>query len=917
MTPSPPSPGRPRAGKECPTPHLNATRELADRVQSLIKEGYVEIDGHELDIATVVAVSRFDCKPFIKRTPKLQENVEAGRDILNAHIDRGSKLYGINTGFGGSADLRTNEMLALQRALIQHQQSAVLTPRDLAAEGGDHQETSSHSMPSAWVKGAMLIRCNTNIRGHSAIALQIADTLVEFVRRDMTPIVPLRGSISASGDLMPLSYLAGALQGNPDTFVRTGKGRNFKVINARDAFEEIQRLNQEDEAKHGKQLVHGTSIEYAPIVLGPKEGLALVNGTAPSATVACLALYETNQLAVLSQLITCLMSEALAGNVEWTNPYIAETRPHPGQIEVSQNQRSFFNGSKLVEGLDSVSRRMEGIVQDRYSTRTSSQWVGPLLEDLLHASEQLKIELNSTTDNPIVNLKTREVHCGGNFQATVVTMVSEKIRLCLQMMGKMLFAQTSELINPAYNNGLPPNLAADNPSLSFFAKGIDINMAAYQSELAFLANPVSSHVQSAEMHNQGVNSLALVSARYSMQSVEIVQLMSASAIYIGLQGVDLRTMHETFLAQFKAIAEAKIHLFFRYWVGDIEMQPLTDAIWDSIRKTWYATASSDVEDRCKSVANATLEPILSCLYQVGHHHQLGHQFLQERFVREHKNWIEALQKGMHDAFLLHRASFFDRPTTPEYLGRGTKALYRFVRGELGVPLHRGHIEDPVIWNSLDERPVKTIGVTYGDAVGDAAYDAGINFFDCAEGYAEGKSEVVMGKAIKKYGWKRNDLVISTKIYWGQAHGDNRVNTFHPYFLMHRPDRHTPIEETVRAMNYIINTGKAFYWETSEWNSEEIAMAWACAERLNLIGPVMEQPEYSMQPIQVKQLKPVADKLGTDQATLALAWVLKKPRVSSAITGASKVEQITKSIQALDLGTKLDDANTAIKEVVVR
>lgn len=278
----------------------------------------------------------------------------------------------------------------------------------------------------------------------------------------------------------------------------------------------------------------------------------------------------------------------------------------------------------------------------------------------------------------------------------------------------------------------------------------------------------------------------------------------------------------------------------------------------------------------------------------------------------------------------------------------------------------------------------------------AAYDAGINFFDCAEGYAEGKSETVMGKAIKKFGWKRNDLVISTKIYWGGAFGDNPVNNgglsrkhiiegteaslkrlqldYVDLIYCHRPDRNTPIEETVRAMNYLINTGKAFYWGTSEWNSEEIAMAWACAERLNLIGPVMEQPQYNMlardkverefallyenyglgltifSPLktgiltgkyndgipedsriakategyttsqresygneewqktltQVKQLKPVADKLGTDQATLALAWVLKNPHVSSAITGASKVEQVWNSVKALDLLPKLDD-----------
>ncbi|KAK6364757.1 hypothetical protein LTS17_011862 [Exophiala oligosperma] len=305
-------------------------------------------------------------------------------------------------------------------------------------------------------------------------------------------------------------------------------------------------------------------------------------------------------------------------------------------------------------------------------------------------------------------------------------------------------------------------------------------------------------------------------------------------------------------------------------------------------------------------------------------------------------------------------------------------------------------------------------VTYGDAVGDdiafdcmkAAYDAGINFFDCAEGYAEGRSEIVMGKAIKKFGWKRNDLVISTKIYWGGAFGDNPVNNgglsrkhiiegteaslkrlqldYVDLLYCHRPDRNTPIEETVRAMNYLINTGKVFYWGTSEWNSEEIAMAWACAEKLNLIGPVMEQPQYNMlardkverefallyenyglgltifSPLktgilsgkyndgipedsriakasdgyttsqregygneewqktltQVRQLKPIADKLGVDQATLALAWVLKNPRVSSAITGASKVEQVYRSVKALGVVSKLDDEAMAEIDAVL-
>lgn len=149
----------------------------------------------------------------------------------------------------------------------------------------------------------------------------------------------------------------------------------------------------------------------------------------------------------------------------------------------------------------------------------------------------------------------------------------------------------------------------------------------------------------------------------------------------------------------------------------------------------------------------------------------------------------------------------------------------------------------------------------------AAYDCGINFFDCAEAYAGGESEKAMGEAIKKFGWKRNDLVISTKIYWGGAFGDNPVNNkglsrkhivegmnaslqrlgleYVDLIYAHRPDRHTPMEETVRAFNHLIDKGQAFYWGTSEWNADEIAQAWRVADRLGLIGPLMEQPAYNM------------------------------------------------------------------------
>ena len=162
-------------------------------------------------------------------------------------------------------------------------------------------------------------------------------------------------------------------------------------------------------------------------------------------------------------------------------------------------------------------------------------------------------------------------------------------------------------------------------------------------------------------------------------------------------------------------------------------------------------------------------------------------------------------------------------------------------------------------------------VTFGDQIGEdvatelmkTAYEHGVNFFDNAEGYSQGKAETMMGNVIKKLGWKRSDLVVSTKIFWG-GKGPNDLGLSRKHVLegtwaalerfgmdyldlvfCHRPDPHTPIEETVRAMNFLIDQGLAFYWGTSEWSAEQIRQAHEIARREHLIGPLMEQPQYNM------------------------------------------------------------------------
>jgi voltage-dependent potassium channel beta subunit len=279
-----------------------------------------------------------------------------------------------------------------------------------------------------------------------------------------------------------------------------------------------------------------------------------------------------------------------------------------------------------------------------------------------------------------------------------------------------------------------------------------------------------------------------------------------------------------------------------------------------------------------------------------------------------------------------------------------------------------------------------------------AYDSGVNFFDNAQAYANGKSEEVMGAALKKLGWRRGSYLVSSKYYWGMYEGINEKDTLNRKFLLegingslerlqldhldlifcHRPDPETPVEETVWAMHNIIESGKAFYWGTSEWSAMEIVQAIEIAERHHLHKPVMEQPQYNLlcrerveveyarvfrnygygtttwSPLasgfltgkynqgipedsraamgdfndlsenienekkvaKVKRLGKIADDLGVSLAQLSIAWILKNPNVSTVITGASKVGQVSENLKAIDVAGKITpEIMEAIEEAV--
>jgi phenylalanine ammonia-lyase len=520
----------------------------------------------------------------------------------------------------------------------------------------------------------MLIRSNSLSAGNSGVTLGLLQNIVELLRGDIVPLIPLRGSISASGDLAPLSYLAGVVQGNPYLKAWSGVyGQDRRLLPANEALKTINML---------------------PRDLGPKEGLAITNGTSVSAGVAALALQDAHHLAVLAQVLTAMGVEALNGNDESFDPFTATVRPHPGQIDSSSIIRNFLKGSKLVTSHQSI---VEGDVmrQDRYGFRTSTQWMGPQLEDLCLAHSQIMTDCNSTTDNPLIDAEGGRILHGGNFQAQAITSAVEKIRLSVQRIGRMLFAQSTDIVNPTLNNGLPPNLVADEPSRSFLMKSVDITTAAFMSELGFLANPVGSHVQNAELGNQSINSLALISARYTHTAINVLSQLSAAYLFSLCQALDLRAFQAQYFQAFSPIFKQSILTSLgTFMVDGHDVEVFLSSLWNNFLKEFKSTASVDSSPRFHLIFTRLTNVVIS-----------GDMFRDDsRLVSMIKTWAKQGSLEALALFLETREKYACTPDATQFLGQASKRLYKFVRHDLGVPFLKRETTTGPEAGPFDEAP---------------------------------------------------------------------------------------------------------------------------------------------------------------------------------------------------------------------
>lgn len=450
-------------------------------------------DGSALRIEDVVAIAQERRDVQLSKDAAFRERIARGADFLDRLLAEEGVIYGVTTGYGDSCTVKIPPALVAE------------LPHHLYAYHGcgmgrllDAEET----------RAVLAARLASLAQGWSGVSVGLLQQIETLLAEDILPLIPAEGSVGASGDLTPLSYVAAVLCGEREA-LHCGRHRPTSEIFA--------------------------ELNIAPLRLRPKEGLAIMNGTAVMTALACLAWTRADYLSRLAARLTAFNVFASAGNAHHYDEVLFAVKPHPGQQRVAARIRA-----DLASGRPA---RNEQRLQDRYSLRCAPHVIG-VLEDALPFFRQLiENELNSANDNPVIDPDNGMVLHGGHFYGGHIAFAMDSLKNAVANIADLLDRQLALLVDTRYNHGLPSNLSAasgERAAINHGLKALQISVSAWTAEALKLTMPASVFSRSTECHNQDKVSMGTIAARDALRVQQLTEQVAAAMLIAARQAIDLR-----------------------------------------------------------------------------------------------------------------------------------------------------------------------------------------------------------------------------------------------------------------------------------------------------------------------------------------------------------------------------------------
>lgn len=452
-------------------------------------------------------------------SPEFTAKIDRGVAFLERLLKEDGVIYGVTTGYGDSCTVSIPADLVDELPLN-------LTRFHGCGLGANLSEQQS--------KAVLATRLCSLSQGYSGVTHNLLNQIITLINHDISPRIPEEGSVGASGDLTPLSYLAAVLIGEREVIYKD---------QIRPTAEVFAQLN------------------IKPIKLKPKEGLALMNGTAVMTALACLAFKRAEYLAQVATKITAMVSVAMQGNDFHFDEALFAVKPHQGQQQIAAWLRRDLQSK--------VPPRNSDRLQDRYSLRCAPHVIGVLQDTLPWLRQLIENELNSANDNPIIDADNERVLHGGHFYGGHIAMAMDTLKVAVANIADLLDRQMAQLMDHKFNNGLPFNLTgAEGPrkAINHGFKAVQIGVSAWTAEALKQTMPASVFSRSTECHNQDKVSMGTIAARDCMRVLVLTEQVTAASLLAATQALVIRKRHneldETHLSEgLKAITESVLSEF--------------------------------------------------------------------------------------------------------------------------------------------------------------------------------------------------------------------------------------------------------------------------------------------------------------------------------------------------------------------